>query len=344
MTTYRSVILGCGGRSNGHARAYRHVERAEVTACCDRHPEMLEKFSAEFGLRAYTDLGEMIRREKPDLIHLVTAPRTRVDQMRLVDELKVPLCLVEKPIALGVRDWQALTQLEACAQTKFGVGAQFRYHPVLLKCQEAIRSGRLGKVLYIDSSAGGNICDQGVHVLDWAMSLLGDVPVTRVFGAASGGDELQNPVHPSPGTTVAQLKFANGVYGSWNLGTSAPRVVADPVYWRHCRVAAFAEQGRVLYEEFGRWEIVSPEGTQSGQVESREDWVAGNDLAQANLTNAMLDWYEDDRKPAGTHLKRALEQWNAILGLYASAVFRQPVDLPFTPPDDLWEKLAAAIT
>ena len=57
----------------------------------------------------------------------------------------------------------------------------------------------------------------------------------------------------------------------------------------------------------------------------------------------MFDWLEDDEKPPGTNLKRSLEQWNVILGLYASTVFRKPIDIPFDPPDDLWERLKAAL-
>ena len=45
----------------------------------------------------------------------------------------------------------------------------------------------------------------------------------------------------------------------------------------------------------------------------------------------------------GTHLKRSLSQWNAILGLYASTVYRKPIDLPFEPEDDLWDKLKTTL-
>jgi hypothetical protein len=169
-----------------------------------------------------------------------------------------------------------------------------------------------------------------------------------VFGTASGAENLAHAKHPSPDTTVAQLLFANGVYGMWNLGYSAPRVLDDPAYYKHCRVVAYAERGHVLYEEFGRWEIVSPEGVERGHADnchygSDQGWIAGNHRAQANLTEAMFDWLEDRRKPVGTNLKRALHQWNAVLGLYASTVYRQPVDLPFEPEDDLWEQLVQAL-
>ncbi len=181
-------------------------------------------------------------------------------------------------------------------------------------------------------------------MIDWAMALNGDVPIVRVFGTASGGGNLTHPVHPSPDTTVAQLLFANGVRGIWNLGHTAPRVLDDEAYYKHCRVAAYGESGRVLYEEFDRWEILSPDGFRSDRVADLDAWAEGNHIAQANLTTAMFDWLEDDQRPVGTNLQRSLQQWNAVLALYGSAVNHEPVDVPFDPPDDLWEQLRLALT
>jgi predicted dehydrogenase len=331
-----------------HALAYGLCERGALVACCARTDPRREAFADEFGLALYDDIAAMVRAEQPDLVHLVTLPHTRVELMTLVNELGVPACMVEKPIAYRETDWRALVDLAGRAKTKFGVGAQFRYHPDLTRCREALRSGRLGAVRFIDASAVGTICDQGVHVIDWAMSLIEDAMPVRVFGAASGAANLKHERHPSPDTTVAQLLFENGVYGMWNLGHSAPRVLDDEAYYKHCRVAAYTELGHVLYEEFGRWEIVSPDGVERGHADDSEyggaqGWVAGNHRAQANLTEAMFDWLEGGA-PVGTHLKRSLVQWNAVLGLYASTVWRRPVDLPFAPPEDLWVRLGQTLS
>jgi predicted dehydrogenase len=345
MATYRSVILGCASRSEEHLRAYRLVPEAEVVACCDRNAEQLEKFATRHGLRGYADLAEMVEKEKPDLIHVVTRPSTRVEQLNLISELGVPACIVEKPIATAVQDWRALNQLAESTSMKIAVGAQWRYSPLLLHLREALDSGRLGAPLFTEATAGSTICDQGVHVLDWIMLLNGDAPATRVFGTASGAEELETK-HPSPNDTTAQLVFANGVYCAWTLGTTAPRVKwvyeAMPRY-SHCRVAVYCERGRVLFEEFGKWEIVSAEGVETGHRTSMADWCEQNDHSQAGLTRAMLRWLEDDAQPAGTNLKASLQQWNTILGLYASAVTRKPVELPFDPPDTLFEDLTRVL-
>ena len=43
-------------------------------------------------------------------------------------------------------------------------------------------------------------------------------------------------------TTVGQVVFANGVYGTWNNGYTAPTAGDEDTVWQHCRVAAYAEK------------------------------------------------------------------------------------------------------
>lgn len=337
MSAYRCVILGCGRRAYGHARPYKLVSRANLVACCDLDAERRTKFAAQFGVAAYADVVEMIRKEKPDLIHIVTPPMQRVDLMTMVQQQKVPACLVEKPIACEVADWKQLCALADKPGTKFGVNHQVRWQPFLVRCGEAVRSGKLGKLLFLDFSAGMNISAQGTHILDWATYLNGESQVKRVFGAASGVSDWAT-AHKAPDMTTAQVVFENGVFGMWSNGPAVQRVSEDPTIWKHLRVAAYAEQGRAVFEEMGKWEVVSPQGREGGMT-TPEEWAANNDRAQAGLVNSMLDWLDSDSRPCGTHLQAALRQWNAVLGLYASVLWHKPVDIPFDPPDDLFARL-----
>jgi len=339
---YRSAIVGCGSRSRWHTRAYKLISRGELVACCDLDAERSQSCAKEFAVRPYVDAIEMIKKEKPDLVHVVTPPNMRVELMQMISDNGVPACIVEKPIAYEVSDWKKLCELEAKTNTKFAVCHQLRWHPNLMRCREALNSGKLGKVLFLDFSAGMNISQQGTHILDYAMFLNQDARVVRVFGAASGGKEMK-AVHPSPETTVGQLLFANGVYGMWSNGYVAPRTIDDPATYKHIRIAAYTERGRVLYEELGKWEIVSPEGIEAGKVANMREWEEGNYIAQVGLTNAMFDWLEDDSKSVGTNLERALHQWNVVLGLYTSSVLREVIDIPFDPPEDIFLRLAEVL-
>ena len=344
MSTYRAAVIGSGGRSGAHIEAYKHIGRAEVVACADLVLEKAEKRAAEFGLEAYADSAEMIKAEKPDLVHICTPPTARADLLTLCSDLGVPGCTIEKPLATGVVDWHELCALEASTKTKIAICHQCRWQENLVKCQDALKSGKLGEVKFLEFSAGMNISGQGTHILNYGMSLNGDSPVVRVFGAASGDSEM-NSVHPAPDTTIGYLVFENGVRALWNNGPTAPWTCGDPnVSYQHVRAAAYADKGRVLWEEFGGWEIISPDGAERGRIASLDERVVKNIRAQAAFHEAMFDWLEDDGKPAGTNFKQSLHEWAVVLALYASTVERRPIELAgFDPPEDLFDRLATVL-
>ncbi len=339
---YRAVIIGCGSRANAHVAAYKHLPKAQIVACAAPTPTRREKLAAEFGLRAYDEAATMLEQEKPDLVHIVTWPSVRLPLMRLVAERGVPLCTLEKPVAVGIGDWHELQDL-ADSPTKFAVCHQFRWQKDLVACRAALQSGQLGAVRFLDFSAGMNVSGQGTHILNYAMSLNNESPVTHVFGAAAGTQGMSGG-HPAPDDTIGYLTFANGVRGLWNNGPTAPRCGDASTEWQHVRVAAYAARGSVSYEEFGRWEIAGPDGVQSGDFGGMETWKANNLLAQAAFHRAMFDWLETGAAP-GTNLRQSLHEWHVVLALYASALERRPIEIEiFSPDAALFEHLRAALS
>jgi predicted dehydrogenase len=255
----------------------------------------------------------------------------------------VPACTVEKPLAIGVDDWQKMCALAGRTSTRIAICHQFRWYPVVVRCQDALRSGKLGRVLFLDMSAGMTVSGQGTHILNYAFSLNGESPVMRVFGAASGAEGMAT-YHPGPDTTVGYLTFANGARALWNNGVTAPRCGDPSTEWQHVRLAAYAEKGRVLWEEFGRWEIEGEGVSERGTFGTMDAWRADNIKAQAAFHEAMLTWMEDRSRVPGTSFAQSLHEWKVVLALYASALDHRPVDIDsFDPPTDLFTRLAAAL-
>ena len=340
---YKAALIGCGGRAPGHIEAYQHIDGAEVVACYAPSATRREPLAEKYDLHAYDDLTKMIQAEKPDIVHIITPPTARVDLMTTVSALGVPMCTVEKPLATQVKDWHQLEALEASSATKFGISHQLRWQPYLVKCRDALHSGALGEIKFLDFSAGMNISGQGTHILDYAMSFNYDSPVVRVFGAVSGTEQTDT-VHPAPDSSVGYLTFENGVRGLWNNGPTAPRAGDPETIYQHVRVAVYADQGRVTYEEFGAWEIVSPTGREAGDFGGLDTWRANNVVAQGGFHQAMIDWHEDDAKPCGTNLKQSLHEWSVVLALYLSALERRPIEMAdFDPPENLFEILLSTL-
>jgi predicted dehydrogenase len=336
---YRCAFLGCGPRSHGHAKAYEQITRGHAVACCDLDRERLQAYGEAFGIAArYTDLDEMLEREKPDLVHLVTPPTQRVDLMARLAQAGVPGVIVEKPICIGADDYRALRRLECTSKTKYAVNHQLRYHPRILDLLDHVRSGHIGEVRFLDASAVLPMSGQGVHVLDLLFAFAGYPEVETVFGASSGYDDI-NGTHPSPRTAESLITFRNGMRAALQAGEGAPMYDRTAPHWGHKRIAVYGTHGYVEWWMQG-WARSLPNGSVEAGSHSYTDQDV---LGQAGLVNATFDWLEDDAKPCPTHLATSLDEWLVILAGYASTVEARPVSWPFAPPDDLLEQFKAFV-
>lgn len=102
--------------------------------------------------------------------------------------------LMEKPAARKAAELAPLLELERKSDVRVRVGYNHRFHPALLKAREIIDSGELGPLMFIrgryghggrpgyetewraqpEISGGGELIDQGVHLIDLARWFLGD--------------------------------------------------------------------------------------------------------------------------------------------------------------------------
>ena len=204
---YKSAVLGCGPRSNGHAKAYEQITRSRPVACCDLDATRLQAYGEEFGIAArYTDLDDMLDERKPDVVHVVTPPTLRVGLMTRLAEAGVPGVIVEKPICIGADDYKALRELAQTSRTKFAVNHQLRYHPRVLDLLAWVQGGphRPGAVSGCVGDAS-HVRPGGARARP-ALCLCGLPEVETVFGASSGYDDI-NGTHPSPRTAESLITF-----------------------------------------------------------------------------------------------------------------------------------------
>ncbi|MCD6408584.1 Gfo/Idh/MocA family oxidoreductase [bacterium] len=338
MKKFKAVVVGCGSRGVFHIEAYKYIKEANVTACFSPTPEKRQSVGSEYGLKVYSNLYDMLSMEMPDIVHIATPPQPRVELMKIVSEMKVPLCTVEKPVAIGVSDWKALVELEKRTETKFAVCHQFRWQKYLLKCKRAIERGNLGKVKFIEMSAGMNSTGQGTHILNYGRFLAGDPEIEMVFGNIYGWD-ISDPYHPGSEAAEAYFIFSNGVRGVWTTGNISPRCSASKTVWKHVRIIAYTDKGHVKFEEFGRWEIVGGSLDESGDFGGMEQWKENNLQAQAAFHRSMFNWLKTGISP-GTSLKDSLMEWKSILAVYQSALEGRPIRLSkFNPSEDLIERI-----
>ncbi len=344
---FKSAILGCRGRARAHAKAYESIERGTAAAICDMNEEALQEFGDSFGIdQRYTDIDQMLEKEKPDLLHIVTAPvlrgtaePIRYPLMNIASEHKVPAVIIEKPIAVMGEDWRQIRDLSEQSETKFAVNTQLHFHPQNLALKKDVAEGKIGEIKLIEASSRNPPVDQAPHVLQLISSYINNSRPVKVMGQIAGKNQLASD-QPSPDNATARIAYENGVRASVTFGPEmAIRVLPDTGNHRHKRVCVFGSEGFVHWR-FESWEKYTPEsGYQGGDL----DYGEQDAVAQIGLTEAMLDWLEDESKVHPTNLKQSLAEFNLLLGIYQSGSIREPIDLPFDPPDKFIEQMQSIL-
>ena len=340
---FKSAILGCRGRARAHAKAYQGITVGKLASICDMSEERLHEFGDMFDIdQRYTDIHEMLEKEKPDLLHIVTAPVLRGTMqfiryplMNIASEHRVPAVIIEKPIAVMGEDWRQIRDLADRTETKFAVNTQLHFHPKNLELKRDVTEGKIGEIKLIEASSRNPPVDQAPHTLQLVSSYIDNSQPVKVMGQVSGSNQL-NSDQPSPDNATARIEYANGIQASVAFGPEmAIRVLSETSNNRHKRVCVFGTKGFVHWR-FESWEkFTHKNGYQGGDLNYGEE----NAVAQVGLTEAMFDWLEDENKVHPTNLKQSLAEFNLLLGIYQSGLIRQPIHLPFDPPNNFIQNM-----
>jgi len=133
---FKIALIGCGWISTAcHAPAYAEYVRthpqARLAACCDRDIARAEKLSATFGFeRYYTDLEEMLKTERPDVVCLNVQEKFICEIGCQVLQAGYPL-LTEKPPGLTLEEIDRLIAAGKSGGAPNQVAFNRRYTPVI---------------------------------------------------------------------------------------------------------------------------------------------------------------------------------------------------------------------
>lgn len=191
--TIRVGVVGCGFYAQNHLHAWRDLaaDGAELAAVCDIDPAKARAAGESFGVPWHTDVKAMLAAERPDAVDIVT----RQDTHREIAETTIAhgvATIVQKPFAPSWEDATAIVAAASKAGVWLAVHENFRYQAPLRAVRETIDSGAIGSPSwariafrtgfdvyatqpYFYEEERFVIADVGVHVLDVARFLLGDV-------------------------------------------------------------------------------------------------------------------------------------------------------------------------
>src|SRR5260370_38084346 len=100
-TRLQSAMVRCGKVAATHALAYRALRNSDLVSVCDVAPERAQGFADKFQVRGYTDLAEMLQREKVDVLSVCTQHTQHPAAVEIAAVAGVHVMSV-KPLALNL--------------------------------------------------------------------------------------------------------------------------------------------------------------------------------------------------------------------------------------------------
>lgn len=340
------ALIGCGRIAVNHIKAIVN-NNLEFVAACDKVPEHIDVLFEKTGYTGnparYTDYKKMIA-EHPELQLVAVATDSGVHAeivLYLIDHgINV---IVEKPMAMSMKDADEIVARSAAKNVKVTVCHQNRFNVAVQQMRNALEKGRFGRLShgsinvrwnrnkdYYDqatwrgkwASDGGCLFNQCIHGIDLLRWMMGD-EVEEVYGVTK---QQFHDYLECEDIGMAVVKFKNGAVGTIEGTVNVyPKNLEETLY-------LFGEKGTVKIggkstNNIDVWDFADEsEADQKNKgLQEQTSNVYGN--GHTSLYADMIDAITINRKPyidaiAG---RNAVEM---ILAIYQSAASGKPVKLP----------------
>lgn len=261
------AVIGCGFFAQNQLHAWADLPGAQIVALCDRDAARLAETAARFGIaRTYTDAATMLAAEVLDFVDIATTVASHRPLVEMAAKAGVHV-ICQKPFAANMADARAMVAAVQAAGKTLMVHENFRWQSAVRRVIEIVRSGDLGEVFFgrVSFRSGYDVFsgqpylaegqrfiieDLGIHILDIARALFGDVTriaatTTRINPAINGEDvatmllthqggatsmvDCSYATQRSPETFPESLIEIDGSKGSLRLDAGYRLVIGDRV-------------------------------------------------------------------------------------------------------------------
>ena len=233
----RFAIVGAGVIGQSHAKALDTLEGSELVAVADVVPGLAEALAAPRGADAVNDLAKVLARDDVDAVSICVPSGLHADIAVSALEAGKHV-LIEKPIDVTLAAADRIIEAERRSGRVATVISQRRFQPSFAFLRKEIQAGRLGRLTsgiaespfwrsqsYYDSGGwrgtwkldgGGALMNQGIHVLDLLVWMLGEPVEVSAYAATLAHERIE-----VEDTVAATIRFASGAIGTITATTAA---------------------------------------------------------------------------------------------------------------------------
>ena len=348
---YRVSILGCRSRGSAAARVYNAHPRTEVVGICDLVEDRLNSIGDELNVTArFTDLDQMIRETKPDIVAIPTAPSLHAPLALRVLEHGVNI-EVEKPMGMDLMETDAVMNKAAQKGVQVAVHHQWRLSGWTKAINRLYQAGDIGELRHIYASGKGyyggfGLMEIGTHLLNHMIKFGDNCRSVTAHATTRGRPITPRDVLPAPrgngiiagDSVTASLQFDNGVTGTL-LQHKFDKINLDA----HV-VELYGTEGRLMWHPYGAWKLSNPHVLpQNG----RPNWEALTPIYPDSFDQALKKISQHSNMIEGDYwfveeYVRALDEGREhecsgaagshvieiIMGIFESAAYGTHVKLP----------------
>jgi len=220
----RVALVGCGAAHNIHCRNLSEIDDVKIVGHCDCDADRAKAGADKFGGDPFADPSTMYERSRPDAVFICVPP----NQHGTIEEEAVERGLhlyVESPIALSRRTAKAISAAVRKKKVVAAAGYTLRYLDTAYRARQLLR----GKAVSLVNAnvisglpdkewwprmaeSGGQVVEQGAHLIDLVRYLCGDI--AEVYATGSTGCMTKLPGYDIHDSSVVALRLKSGAAGA----------------------------------------------------------------------------------------------------------------------------------
>ncbi len=329
MPALRFAIVGCG--LIGRKRLLAMKQRATILYTCDLDATRARDLASLVpGCRASTDYGEILADPQVTAV-IVATLNAALAPITLAAVKAGKHVLVEKPGALNAAQLRAIREAAVRTGAKVRIGYNHRFHPALQKARQLLDAGVLGPLMFLRAryghggrrgydrewradpalSGGGELIDQGVHLIDLAQWYLGDIATVEGHAATYFWDmKVDDNAFVSLRTAAGQTAWLHVSCTEWK------NLFSLEIYGRDAKLAIDGLGGSYGLERLAHYRMLPEMGPPETTI---YEYPRGDD-SWAVETNTFIEDIRLGREPT-PGLAEGIRTLEAVEEIYRRSGF-----------------------